>query len=154
MALQLSDVPANFPLLERSERTRSNVTQSELDLGWIKGYYVHFQRVDLVKREGEFIYQTIDVYPIENVNQILALTKKTPLENANESVQVDELSDPKIGDSSEAFRFRIIDSNIQIIGYGIIFTKKDVVESIVAAGTSADYQSLEDLVKKAAEKIR
>jgi energy-converting hydrogenase Eha subunit F len=152
MALQLSDVPAGFSILERTERTRSNTTQSELDLGWIKGYYVVYKRINSDKQDAETIQQLINVYPFENVNHVQAYIKKFALSSANENVQVDELSDPKIGDSSQAFRIRNLNNQMTI--YIISFTKNDVVELILAGVTSADYESIKNITKTAAEKIK
>jgi hypothetical protein len=152
MALQLSDVPADFTILERTERTRSNTTQSELDLGWIKGYNVVYQRINSDGQVAEAVQQTIGVYPIENVSQVQAYIKKFAVEFANENVQVDELSDPNIGDSSQAFRIRNL--NTQMTIFIISFTKKNVVELIFAGGTSADYEQIKIITKTAAEKIK
>ena len=38
--------------------------------------------------------------------------------------------------------------------YGICFTKKDVVELIIAGVTSADYERIKNITKTAAEKIK
>ena len=152
MALQLSDVPADFTEYMRLENTRSDTNQSKLNMGWIKGYTVVYQRINSDKQQVETIVQTINVYPIENVSQVQALTKKFALESANENVQVDELSDPKIGDLSQAFRLRNL--NTQTTIYLLGFTKKDVDELIFARVTSADYNSIKNITKTAAEKIK
>ena len=46
MALQLSDVPDGFKIIERSEMTNSDVSYFGIDNGWKKGYFVRFERVD------------------------------------------------------------------------------------------------------------
>jgi hypothetical protein len=150
MALQLSDVPADFTIKERSERTRSDILQSALDDGWKKGYNVVFQRINVEKMEGIIIQQKISVYPPEKLNQVLNSVKTETLNTANETIKIDELSDPKIGDSSIAFREREAGSTYFVI----MFFKKDVYEQIATWGSSADYESLKEIATTAAAKIK
>jgi len=155
MALQLSDVPPDFTIKERSERTRSDVDKSAIAMGWKKGYYVEFKQINVPTQDSVAIIQKISVYPLNNINQLLT-QNKTDLNNitAAKKVQVAQLSDPKIGDSSQAFWVRSTDPNTPYLGFVIGFVKKDVYELIAIGGTSANYQTLKDIANKAAAKIK
>ena len=162
MALKLPDLPAGFKVQEMSERTPSGLNQLAVDLGWKKGYYVAFQRGNV---DSALIQQTISVYSIEKfypikiqigntslgkVNQILFWAKTDLLSAANESIKIDELYDPKIGDSSQAFRYR----HNGYTAFIIQFVKNDVFEDIRIGGSSPDYETLKKLAMTAAEKVK
>lgn len=155
MALKLSDLPSGFTIKEGTERTSSDVGQKAHANGWKKGYFVEFDRSGTGKTlETEMIMQDISVYPIDNVNQIMANAQSKILKEAYANETVEQLSDPKIGDSSQAFRVKKNIFGIPITSFVIYFAKGDVVETIIMTGTSADYATLNQLAKVAAAKIR
>ena len=152
MALQLADLPENYQIKERSEQVRSDVLKSALDLGWKKGYTVKFVQVDLNKLEVTSIEQGISVYPIENINKSLSLQRyESTKYTANNSYTIDDLSNPNIGDQSQAFRITNKLDNSK--SYAIDFIKQDVFESLRMSGTFTDYETLKELANTAAEKI-
>src|SRR5208337_1856034 len=157
MALTLSDVPAGFTIKEGSERTSSDMSQEAHANGWEKGYYVQFERSSTGTNTGvvdfEILEQTISVYPIDNVNQVLDERGPEILQTANTTFKVEQLSDPEIGDSSAAFRIKTSYSGVPINGFDIIFVKKDVYEEVASMGTSADYETLKNLANVSASKI-
>jgi len=146
MALQLDELPENYQIKERSEQVRSDVVQTALDWGWKKGYTVKFVQVDSNNLEITSIEQGISVYPIENINKTLSLQRD---ESAN--ITIDDLSNPNIGDQSQAYRITNKSDNSK--SYAIDFVKHDVVESLRMSGTFTDYETLKELAKTAAEKI-
>ncbi len=150
MALQLSDIPGNFTLKERSERVGSDVSQWGRDHGWIEGYYTIFQKVDLSQSSGTVIEQRISVYPIENISMVLPYIHND-FKNLTD-VTVDELLKPNIGDSARAFRLTNKTDNTKI--YVIAFVNKDIYENLVMGGTVTDYESLKQLATIAAAKIK
>ena len=152
MALQSDELPENYQIKERSEQVKSDVVKSALDLGWKKGYIVKFVQVDLNNLEVTSIEHHISIYPIENINKTLSLqgdesTKYT----ANISYTIDDLSNPNIGDQSQAYRITNKLDNSK--SYAIDFTKQDVFESLRMSGTFTDYEILKELAQTAAEKI-
>jgi hypothetical protein len=152
MALQLDDLPENYQIKERSEQVRSDVVKSALDLGWKKGYTVKFVQVDLNKLEVTSIEQGISVYPIENINKDLSLQRDESTKyTANNSYTIDDLSNPNIGDQSQAYRITNKLDNSK--SYAIDFIKQDVFESLRMSGTFTDYETLKELAMTAAEKI-
>ncbi len=108
MALQLPDLPAGFTLQENRERTRSDVSQLALDQGWKKGYHVMFGRKNESTMQMEYLTQDIDVYPIENVNLALAEGNTEMVRRSEDAYLVNPLSNPKIGDSSQAYTVELL----------------------------------------------
>jgi len=152
MALQSDELPENYQIKERSEQVKSDVVKSALDLGWKKGYIVKFVQVDLNNLEVTSIEQDISIYPIENINKTLSLQRvESTKYTANNSYTIDDLSNPNIGDQSQAYRITNKIDNSK--SYAIDFTKQDVFESLRMSGTFTDYEMLKELAKTAAEKI-
>ena len=152
MALQPSDIPGNFTLQERSERAPSDAGQWAHDHGWKKGYHVAYQKIDPSSFSGTIISQSISIYPIENISLVIPFTVETAKNLTSESISVDELSIPNIGDSAKAFRFSDKSDNIK--EYLIAFVKKDVYEDLDMRGTITDYETLKQLANYAAAKIK
>jgi len=152
MALQLDELPENYQIKERSEQVRSDVIKSALDLGWKTGYTVKFVQVDLNKLEVTSIEHGISVYPIENINKALSLQRDESTKyTANNSYTIDDLSNPNIGDQSQAYRItNKLDNSKSFV---IDFIKQDVFESLRMSGTFTDYETLKELAQTAAEKI-
>ena len=71
-----------------------------------------------------------------------------------EADRIEELSDPKIGDSSRAFRIKTTVQGIPVTMFVIQFIKKDVHEEISDGGLSSDFESLKNIAKTAAAKIK
>jgi hypothetical protein len=153
MALTLSDVPAGFTIKEGSEKTSSDMSPEALTLGWKKGYYVQFMRINNAQ-DAESIEQTLSVFPIDNVNMLLTESDAKYMATSNATFPVERLSDPKIGDSSKAYRTKVTISGFPMTGFTILFVKKDVFESLDTIGTSADYATLKNLANVSASKIR
>ena len=152
MALQSDELPENYQIKERSEQVKSDVVKSALDLGWKKGYIVKFVQVDLNNLEVTSIEQGISIYPIENINKSLSLQRDESTKyTANNSYTIDDLSNPNIGDQSQAYRITNKLDNSK--SYAIDFTKQDVFESLRMSGTFTDYEILKELAQTAAEKI-
>ena len=152
MALQSDELPENYQIKERSEQVKSDVVKSALDLGWKKGYIVKFVQVDLNNLEVTSIEQDISIYPIENINKTLSLQRvESTKYTANNSYTIDDLSNPNIGDQSQAYRITNKSDNSK--SYAIDFIKQDVFESLRMSGTFTDYEILKELAQTAAEKI-
>lgn len=153
MALQLSDLSANFTTIEKtgSEMSLSDVNQSSLDMGWKKGY------TENIRVEGtSSIEQDISVYPVENLYKVLAFQRNLAIQyyangTADNSVMIDDLSNPNIGDQSQAYRITFKSDNSK--SYEIDFIKKDVFESLRMSGTITDYETLKYIANTAAAKI-
>ena len=152
MALQIGDLPENFVIKERSERTTSDVAKAALENGWKKGYGVTFSRVDVNQRVGTEITQDISIYPIEKISHMLPVIQAGYTQQWGNTSVVEDLSDPKIGDQSQAFR--ITNTYDKSKTYIIIFNKMDVLETFTMTGITTDYETLKELVLKAAAKIK
>jgi hypothetical protein len=154
MALQLSDLPANFIVLEKGERNVSGMRPWALDHGWKKGYLVTFQRDNQSSLPGTVIQQAISVYPAENITLIVPDTvntwKNMPAEDKN--MTIEELALPTIGDSSSSLKASDKSDNTQ--AYLIAFVKDDVYEQFYTNGTVTDYETLKQLAGIAAAKIK
>lgn len=154
LAFKLSEMPEGYKVVERTERTKSDVNEEALGLGWKKGYYVRFANVD---KDNMLLVSVIEhkisIYPKENISTIVGLVKGA-YEEREEIKTVVELSNPKIGDKSRAYRLNLGgESDKEKHAYVIIFSKKDVYEQLYASGTVTDYELLKELSRKAAKKI-
>ena len=157
MALTLSDVPAGFTIKDGTVLVASDMETSAIEAGWEKGYSVEFDRSNNGLRTGipdvELLQQSINVYPIANLNQVMTNAGNEELQKANATVTVTQLPDPGIGDSSQAFRVEMKVAGIQVTQFYISFIKKDVHENLYMGGTSADYETLKNLANVSASKI-
>jgi hypothetical protein len=157
MALQPSEVPGNFTLVEKAERNVSDMSSWAVDQGWKKGYYAVWQMNDQSLLPGTVFEQYISVYPANNISLIVPDTVymvknwSAQEENVNISV-VDELPLPTIGDSSSALR--IFDKSNNTEEYIVAFVKKDVFQEFYTNGTAADYETARQLAIIAAAKIK
>lgn len=150
--LQPTDVPVNFKLVEWRVADVADVTPFARNWGWKKGFIVRYQLIGSNASYGTIIYQGISLYPIENITRILPSLHPQKLVNeSNGRLLVDVLPDPGIGDNSMATRTTVKFYNTH--AYAIDFVKKDVYEEIVMDGTTADYETVKNLAKIAADKI-
>jgi hypothetical protein len=153
MALQLTDIPADYFLRDRSVMISPEVTQLTRDLGWMQGYFVTFDRTGRIKTDQTRIHQSISIFPQENMNKVFTLEKEDLLHGGNSPAEPDEIPFPAIGDRSSASRTKDMPVAGQIT-YTVIFTKKNVFERITITGTSTDYEALKSIVQTASAKIR
>jgi hypothetical protein len=153
MALQLTDVPSDYLLKDRTVTAYSEVSPLAHDLGWRQGYTVRFYRMNREKDDLTGISQSISVYPPENIGKVYALETEGILSGLNGSTRY-EIPFPIIGDKSLAFRETRAGDPQDFAVYTVIFKKKNVFETITMGGTSTDYETLKDVVQKAADRIR
>lgn len=154
MALQLSDIPSDYILKDRSDAIYPEQNQLSRDLGWRQGYSVTFYRINLEKYDLTGLRQTIGVYPLKNMNKVFNLAQDEMESLSNGTITVYEVPLYKIGDESRAYK--TLDSRDPNRGgvYTIIFVKKDVFERLEMGGTTTDYETLKQLANTAAGKIR
>ena len=154
MALQLADIPSDYILKDRSVMVFPEVTQITRDLGWRQGYFVSFYRINKEKDDQTRIRQSINIFPLENMNKVFSIEKEDMKSRADGSGTIYEIPFPIIGDTSIAFRGTNANDPYNFAVYSVLFTKKNVFEKITMTGTSTDYEVLKDIAQRAAEKIR
>ena len=153
MALQLADVPSDYLLKDRTVIAYSEVSPLIRDLGWRQGYTVTFYRMNREKDDVTGIRQSISVFPPENIGKVYDIETEGILSGENDSTRY-EIPFPAIGDKSIAFRETRIGDSLDLAVYTIIFSKKNVFETITMGGTTTDYETLKDVVRKAADRIQ
>ena len=153
MALQLSDVPADYMLKERSDRIYPEMSQLSRDLGWRQGYSVTFYRLNLEKFGMTGLRQSIDLYPLGNMNKVFDIAKDAMISRANGAVTVYEMPLYRIGDKSIAYKTENTSIPYSLPVYTILFIKKDVFEELEMGGTTTDYETLKAVAGIAADKI-
>ena len=154
MALQLADIPSDYILKDRSVMVFPEVTQLTRDLGWRQGYFVSFYRINKEKDDQTGIRQSINIFPVENMNKIFSIEKEEMKSRAAGSGTIYEIPFPATGDISIAFRETSTNDPYNLAVYSVLFTKKNVYEKITMTGTSTDYEVLKAIAQRAAEKIR
>jgi len=153
MALQLSDFPQGYELQDRGEKLASDVDEFGIGLGWKKGYMSTFTKIGDNMFQVTRFEQSISIYPIENVSEVIALDICSEFES-NESVMCEELSDPNLGEISRAFRLTVTEQDGSTNRYyRIEFIKMDVWEGLYIGGTVTDYEFLKDMAELAVNKI-
>ncbi|MDD1693735.1 MAG: hypothetical protein LUQ71_03330 [Methanoregula sp.] len=153
MALQLTDMPPDYVLRDRTASAYAGVSRIFRDLGWLQGYQVSFYRLDKDRDDMTGISQEIGVYPLDTVKEVYAIEKEALLP-PDDSATDYQVPFPQQGDRSIAWReIRTID-HTTFVTYTVIFTKKNVYEKISMTGTTTDYEILKDITQKAAGKIR
>jgi hypothetical protein len=153
MALQLSDMPSDYILRDRTAIAYAGVSQVFRDLGWRHGYLVSYYRMDKDVDDITGIIQEINVYPLDNVKEVYTLQKEAllpPEDNATDY----QVPFPIQGDRSIAWRETRSGDHGTIVTYTVIFTKKNVYEKISMTGTTTDYETLKDIAQKAVAGIR
>lgn len=171
IALQISDFPSsstNWTLKERGERTKSDVSEETLSWGWEKGYHsIYYRLVSLI--DSTSVEQFVSIYPSENISKTLSnrntsfynfylnLTESAKKQNLtsadNGYVKLDDLSDPRIGDKSIAYRVKARADNKDYTIYAIEFRKMNVYQLIVMWGQTLDYELLKEIVNKSSQRI-
>jgi len=147
LALQLSDLPSNYSIKERAERVKSDIIQEAINIGWQKGYYVKFVRLENLL-DYTTIEHGISIYPIENISKVLAIPRYP-----EEGFVVEKMSKPNIGDDSNAFRITTKDEyGTEYRYYMIEFIKMNVYEYLLMMGITTDYELLKELARKAEAK--
>jgi hypothetical protein len=155
LALQLTDIPGDYILKERSDIPYTTTTQIARDLGWRQGYSVTFYRVNPAKYDMTGLRQTIEFYPLANMNKVFDIAKEVMTQQAaGGQFSQNELPMEKIGDKSVAYITENTTSRNNLPVYTIIFVKKDVIEKLEMSGTTTDYETLKDLARVAADKIQ
>jgi len=99
--------------------------------------------------------QTISLYPIQNMHRVFDLAKDEMVSPVNGGTgTIFELPLAKIGDQSIAYKRENTSVPYSSPVYTILFVKKDVFETLEMGGTTTDYETLKDLARIAADKIR
>jgi hypothetical protein len=153
MALQLSDLPADYVLRDRTALAYAGIGQVFRDLGWRQGYAVSFYRLDKEMDDTTSINQEIHVYPLDNLNDVYSLEKEALLPPDDDPADY-QVPFPQLGDRSVAWREIRTGADGTVVTYTVIFTRKNVYEKISMAGTTTDYETLKDIAGKAAAGIR
>ena len=153
MALQLTDVPPDYLIKDRTVIAYAEVSQIAHDLGWQQGYRATFYRMNRDKEDITGIRQTINVYPPGNMNKVYAIETEGILSTENGTIRY-EIPFPAIGDKCMAFRETRTGDPLDLAVYTVIFKKKNVLETITMGGTTTDYETLKAVVRKAADKIQ
>ena len=150
---QPSEIPGDYTIVEWRVNDASDVSPFARSIGWKKGFTVRYQQIGSNASYGSFIQQTIFVYPLENVTRVLPGTRyyQNLVNENNDSLLVDGLPDPGIGDGSTATRFSAVYNNSHT--YIVDFVKNDVHEQIMMGGPTSDYETVKNLAKIAAAKI-
>jgi len=169
MALEIADLPndRNWTAMENNIRSVDEVSQIEKDLGFKKGYYIHYfsQYKENGSIEFAHIYHFISIYPIVDsaINMSYSFDSAGEnykvgkfYENSNNKIlSLSELADPLIGDFSIGYNTTVASdvTGFKENIYTIAFTKWDVAEVIKIEGTKINYDFLKDLAKKAEVKV-
>jgi len=97
MALQLSDIPSDYILKDRSDLTYLEMDQMSHDLGWRAGYEVTYYRLDQEKYDMTELRQVIDLYPLANMNKVFDIEEEDITAQENQTTQIYELPCPNMG---------------------------------------------------------
>ena len=156
LVLQPSEIPGNYTLMEKRERSVSELSQWALDHGWTKGYYVLYQKNDKNSPSGTFIRQNISVYSGGNatlaVSDTIDGTVSSINEEKNTTRSVEKLSIATIGDASGSLKYS--DKSDISTMYVIAIAKNGVFLDIETNGTAADYVIAQQLANITTAKIR
>ena len=153
MALQPSDMPDDFFLKDRSVLGFDEIPELNRNLGWWQGYTVEYCRMDLNYDELTRVTQTINLYPLENLNKLFSVEKNSLL-SADTDSNRNEIPFPVVGDRSAAVRETRGKDPDKVITYIVIFTEKNVYEKVTMSGTTTDYEAFLNITRIAVTRIR
>ncbi len=155
IALQLADLPSDYILKDRSEIPYMEMSQMSRDLGWREGYFVTFYRMNQKKFDMTGLRQTIGLYSSPNMNRVFDMAKEEIVNPVSGGTgRVYELPLARIGDASIAYKMENTSPPDNLPVYTILFNKKDVFETLEMGGTTTDYETLKNVARIAADKIR
>lgn len=144
MVLHVSDFPDGWKLQLEAERAMSDVSTEGISRGWIKGYMAAFT---WQSKDNPFqisrIDQFISVYPIDKINPNYII------EHSDENTTYEELSDPKIGESSKMYKV----TEGKTTYYRVEFYNKDILMILMVSGSIQDTGLLKQMATKAENKI-
>lgn len=114
--------------------------------GWQVTYY------PLPHDSLAWIEHMILVYPVDKIESIFNTIDTTlaTVQKAEPSAKIEELPSPSIGEDSRAFRVAFPNRPF----HTIVFYKKGFYETFTLRGTAFEYNVLEDIARKAADKIQ
>ena len=155
LALQLADLPSDYILKDRSEIPYMEMSQLSRDLGWREGYSVTFYRMNQKKFDMTGLRQTIGQYSSPNMKRVLDMAKDEIVNPADAGTgTVYELPLTRIGEASIAYKTENVSAPYHQPVYTILFVKKDVFETLEMGGTTTDYETLKNVARIAADKIK
>jgi hypothetical protein len=155
MALQLADLPSDYILKDRSEISYMEMSQLSRDLGWREGYSVTFYRMNQKKFDMTGLRQTIGLYSSPNMNRVLDMAKEEIVNPADGGTgTVYDLPLARIGDASSAYKSENTSAPYHQPVYTILFIKNDVFETLEMGGTTTDFETLKNVARIAADKIK
>ena len=149
MALQLSDLPSDYILQDRSVMALPEVSSLARQLGWQQGYYVSFYRRISNTDDITRIRQSINIFSADNINGVFLLEKEGLKDQQISPGSRYEIPFPAVGERSIAFRETNPLDVERPVTYTVIFTKKNVYEKIIMSGTNTDYETLKRLAQRA-----
>ena len=149
MALQPSDLPADYVLQDRTVMALQDVSPLARELGWRQGYYVSFYRRNINNNEITRIRQSVSVYLSDDISGVYLLAKEELKEQQLTPGSRYEIPFPPVGEQSIAFRETHPLDPERPVTYTVIFTKKNEFEKITMSGTNTDYETLKRLVQRA-----
>jgi hypothetical protein len=169
MALETADLSndKNWTVMENNIRSVDEATQIERDLGFKKGYYIHYFSQYKENESIGFVhvYHFISIYTLVDSAINMSYSFDTAKDNykvgnfyensSNKILSLSELADPFIGDFSIGYNATVASdvTGFKENIYTIAFTKWDVAEVVKVEGTDVTYDFLKEIVKKAEAKI-
>lgn len=154
MALQLSDLPSDYVLKDRSVMALEDAPSLAIQLGWLEGYYVSFYRRTYNTDDVTYIRQTVSIYNSDDLGGVFLLERDELRNQQLTPGSRHELPFPAVGERSIAFReTNPLDAN-RPVTYTVVFIKKNVFEKITMSGTNTDYETLKRLAERADSLIR
>jgi len=154
MALQLSDLPSDYVLKDRSVMALEDVPPLAIQLGWLEGYYVSFSRRTYNTDDVTYIRQTVSVYTSDDMNGVFLLERDELRNQQLTPGSRHEIPFPAVGERSIAFRETNPLATDRPVTYTVVFMKKNVFEKITMSGTNTDYETLKRLAQRADSLIR
>lgn len=149
MALQPSDLPADYVLQDRTVMALQEVSPLARELGWRQGYFVSFSRRNINNNEITRIRQSVSIFLSGDIDGIFLLEKEELKAQRLTPGSRYEIPFPPVGEQSIAFRETNPLDPEHPVTYTVIFTKKNVFEKITMAGTNTDYETLKRLALRA-----
>ncbi|MDD1701417.1 MAG: hypothetical protein LUQ31_00365 [Methanoregula sp.] len=154
LAILPDELPSDYILKERSDRTYLETDTISRDLGWKAGYIVTYYRVNREKYDMTGFSQTIDLYSLDSMNMVFNVKKEDIISQENETIKIYVLPCKKMGENTFAYKTVNEKNPRSLSQYTIIFTRKNVYEELTMGGTTTDYETLKDLAQTAADKIQ
>jgi len=146
--LQIEDFSDDWKLSQQAPRSKSDISEKSLKLGWTDGYSRTFDSWEIITVE-----HFISRYSVDDIDKFRNHVNR----DSGEGYTFEVLPNINLGDHSVSYKvteeISLGELTLENEAYWIIFQKGNLHETLILSGSKLDYEFLKDLAKVAESKV-